>query len=162
MFIEKWNTEPTREPIFNSCLGTPRCKVFCEIFGSRIIFMMWIYFKRASPSSQNKLGHWRKRWDHTVNSWSAECNKGWCNPWESWVRKYRKCTGSQESADIAVNGTDEMSLKKKTKTGAGQLYWRKAAGKGPRLRKEWKHIQGEKVTEVRELDLYCLRRGRFL
>lgn len=28
------------------------------------------------------------------------------------MRKYRKCTGSQESADIAVIGTDEMSLKK--------------------------------------------------
>lgn len=34
------------------------------------------------------------------------------------MRKYRKCTGSQESADIAVNGTDEMSLgKKKTNQG---------------------------------------------
>lgn len=34
------------------------------------------------------------------------------------MRKYRKCTGSQESADIAANGTDEMSLKKnQTKQG---------------------------------------------
>lgn len=28
------------------------------------------------------------------------------------MRKYRKHTGNQESADIAVNGTDEISLKK--------------------------------------------------